>query len=86
MLQFFTHGYRITALVMVLAPGTVIVWSLLTGRYAEHTFAIEVAGIYAFAAFWVLKSWEIHQTNKQLAATPPSIPPTAATMKKRVAV
>ena len=84
--EFFRQGYRITALVMVLAPSSVIVWSLLTGRYAEHTFAIEVAGIYAFAAFWVLKSWEIHKTNKQLEVTPPSISPTGAPVKKRVAV
>jgi len=84
--QFFSHGYRITALVMVLAPGTVIAWSLLTGRYAEHTFAIEVTGIYAFAAFWILKSVEIHQTNKQVTTTSPSISPTAASVRKRVAV
>src|SRR5262245_530917 len=58
--DFFKHGYRITGVVMVLAPGSVIAWSLVTGTYAEHTFAIEVAAIYAFAAFWVLKSWEIH--------------------------
>jgi hypothetical protein len=25
---------------MVLAPGSVIAWSLATGTYAEHTFAI----------------------------------------------
>jgi hypothetical protein len=80
--QSFRHAYRITALVMVLAPGIVIGWSLLTGRYAEHTFAIEVTGIYAFAAFWVLKSWEIYKTNKQVTATPTSISPTLAPRPK----
>jgi hypothetical protein len=72
--RFLRQGYRITGFVMVLAPGSVIAWSLLTGTYAEHTFAIEVAGIYAFAAFWILKSWEIHKANEGLfiaaAATP----------------
>ncbi len=78
---FFKHAYRITGFVMVLAPGSVIAWSLLTGTYAEHTFAIEVAGIYAFAAFWILKSWEINKANEALfgaAAAPPEARPPAA--------
>jgi hypothetical protein len=66
--RFLRHAYRITGVVMVAAPGSVIGWSLLTGTYAEHTFAIEVAGIYAFAAFWILKSWEIHKANDALVA------------------
>jgi hypothetical protein len=77
---FFRQGYRITGFVMVVAPGTVIAWSVLTGTYAEHTFAIEVAGIYAFAAFWILKSWEIHKANEALfaaAPAPPAARPTA---------
>jgi hypothetical protein len=45
-----------------------------------------VTGIYAFAGFWVLKSWEIYKTNKQVTATPTSISPTLAIAKKRVAV
>ncbi len=83
--EFFRHGYRITGFVMVLAPGSVIVWSLLTGSYAEHTFAIEVAGIYAFAAFWVLKSWEIHKANEALSAAVPAPPPAAAPAAPRPA-
>lgn len=73
--RFLKHGYRITGLVMVLAPGSVIAWSLLTGTYAEHTFAIEVAGIYAFAAFWILKSWEIRKANQTLSREAPISPP-----------
>lgn len=77
--RFLRQGYRVTGLVMVLAPGSVIAWSLLTGTYAEHTFAIEVTGIYAFAAFWMLKSWEIHKANEALsqaaADTPGARPP-----------
>jgi hypothetical protein len=72
---FLKHAYRVTGMVMVAAPGSVIGWSLANGTYAEHTFAIEVAGIYAFAAFWILKSWEIHKANEALAAaTPPPVP------------
>jgi hypothetical protein len=83
---FLKQGYRVTGLVMVLAPGSVIGWSLLTGTYAEHTFAIEVAGIYAFAAYWVLKSWEIYKTNSHLEAAPapPSAPVGARARKVAV--
>jgi hypothetical protein len=83
---FFRQGYRITGAVMILAPGSVIAWSLATGTYAEHTFAIEVAGIYAFAAFWVLKSWEIRTANAQLAAEPPMAPPAATARRRKYAV
>jgi len=71
---------------MVLAPGSVIAWSLVTGTYAEHTFAIEVAGIYAFAAFWVLKGWEIHKANEPVAAELPSVLPIATTRPRKYAV
>ena len=81
--DFFKRSYRITGAVMVLAPGSVTAWSLATGTYAEHTFAIEVAAIYAFAAFWLLKGWEIHKTNEQVAAEPLSAAPlTTATPRK----
>lgn len=83
---FLKHGYRITGLLMVLAPGSVIGYSLLTGTYAEHTFAIEVAGIYAFAGFWSLKSYEIHKANKQIETEPPSITPAAKPRRKKYAV
>lgn len=87
---FFKHAYRISGVVMVLAPGSVIAWSLLTGTYAEHTFAIEVAGIYAFAAFWILKSWEIHKANEGLfgaaaPASPAARPPAAGPAARRAA-
>ena len=83
---FFRNAYRLSGLVMVLAPGTVIAWSLATGTYAEHTFAIEVTGIYAFAVFWVLKSWEIHKTNQQLAAAPVPAAVSIAPSSRKVAV
>jgi hypothetical protein len=83
--DFLKHGYRVTGVVMVVAPGSVIAWSLLTGTYAEHTFAIEVSGIYAFAAFWVLKSWEIHKANEALAETAPVAPAALPSAAERVA-
>ena len=82
----FRRGYRITGLVMLLAPGSVIAWSLVTGTYAEHTFAIEVLGIYAFAAFWVLKSWEIWIANEEIAAESPAIPSIAPAKRRKYAV
>jgi len=92
--RFLKHGYRITGLLMVLAPGSVIAWSLVTGTYAEHTFAIEVTGIYAFAAFWILKSWEIHKANDALSqgapdargARPPVTGPAPSSRRARYAV
>lgn len=84
--KFLTLGYRVTGLVMVLAPGSVIAWSLLTGTYAEHTFAIEVLGIYAFAAYWILKSYEIYKTNRQFEAAPPPPAAPVTSRRKKVAV
>jgi hypothetical protein len=71
---------------MVLAPGSVIAWSLATGSYAGHTFAIEVAGIYAFGLYWAFTSWEINKINKQREATLSSISPMDTASVKEVAV
>ena len=45
-----------------------------------------VAAIYAFAAFWLLKGWEIHKTNEQVAAEPLSAAPLTTARPRKYAV
>ena len=65
----YRHSYRILGIVMVLSPLTAFVTTtLLTGGTARYVFFIETAGIYAFAAYWYLKSRELAHTNAELRA------------------
>jgi hypothetical protein len=65
----YRRTYRILGTVMVLSPLTAFVaTSLLTRSIAQYVFFVETAGIYAFAAYWLLKSFELRRTNAELRA------------------
>jgi len=65
----YRRSYRILGFFMVASPLTAFVTTtLLTGSTARYVFFIETAGIYAFAAYWWLKSRELARTNAELRA------------------
>jgi len=55
-------AYRIIGVVMVVSPLIAFVTSLWVRR-ASFVFFVEAAGIWAFAAFWALKSWELKNSS-----------------------
>ena len=59
----YKRAYRIIGAVMLGSPGAAVLVSILLQRYQPHLFAIEMFGIYAFAVFWALKSYEIKQSQ-----------------------
>ena len=82
----YRRTYRILGIVMVLSPlSAFVATAVLTGGTARYVFFIEALGIYAFAAYWFLKSRELARTNAELHAvrsaldaTPHGVRPTAA--------
>jgi len=75
----YGRSYRTLGIVMVLSPLTAFVTTtLLTGSTARYVFFIETAGIYAFAAYWYLKSRELARTNAELHAVRGNLDATGA--------
>jgi hypothetical protein len=52
-------GYWLLAAGMIVVPGVVLVMTYLFQLSDQKIFFVEVAGIYVFAAYWLLKSIEL---------------------------
>ena len=63
----FKLGYRILGTLMIVLPAAVLAAHLLSppGRSRFPVLLIEIAGIYVFATFWLVKSREIALIEKQ---------------------
>lgn len=65
LIAFYKRVYRILAGVMILAPvagwGAGLIWG-------HGTFALEMAGIWAFGAYWLVKTWELHRSDVERRA------------------
>lgn len=55
--------YRSIGLVMLVSPLTAFLLNSVIGRGEAYVFFIEAAGIWAFAAYWLVKSSEFKKTN-----------------------
>ena len=55
--------YRGIGLVMLVSPLTAFVVNSFIGQGKAYVFFIEAAGIWSFAAYWVIKSSEFKKTN-----------------------
>ena len=64
----YRSSYRICGAFMVAAPLVAFVATVLAGNPGWYVFFIETAGIWAFAAYWLLKSRELARTNAELHA------------------
>jgi len=58
----YRRAYSIVGVVMALSPLTAFLLNVLTVMTA-YIFWVETAGILAFAAYWLIKSWE-HEESK----------------------
>jgi hypothetical protein len=68
--NFYKRWYRIIGLVMWVFPVVVAIleYFKLQAFGTRTVFFIEAAGIWTFAAYWLLKSREINSTKADLAA------------------
>ena len=80
--------YRSLGMAMVVSPlGALVTAQILRPRSGEASpiFFIEAFGAWAFGAYWLLKTWELRQTNAESAAAQgilvPALPSTAGAVE-----
>ncbi len=55
--------YRAMAVLMLLSPVTALVFSLFLRQLSSYVYCVESAGIWAFSASWLIKSYEFRETK-----------------------
>ena len=61
--QRYKMYYWGTRAALIIFPGTAAIAHYLTKRFDTLTWSLEVAGIYAFALFWIVKSRELRSSQ-----------------------
>lgn len=64
----YRRGYKLLGVLMLASPVIAFILSSILKLQNSSTFFVEVAGVYVFAAYWVLKSYEISETNSDQRA------------------
>ena len=55
--------YKMLGWTMVISPVAAVIWSQFLGLGRSTVFFVEVFGVYAFAAYWLVKTIEIRETK-----------------------
>jgi hypothetical protein len=55
--------YKLTGYVMAVSPAVAYIVILVLGAQSSFIFFAEVCGVYAFAAYWLVKTLEIRETD-----------------------
>ncbi len=61
----FKRIYRITGALLLVSPLTAVLMTLVFMQYTSYVFFAELAGIWAFGAYWLVKSHELSVTNAE---------------------
>lgn len=64
----FERAYKIIAAVMIASPGIAFVLTALLQQFRSLTFFVEVVGIFAFATYWLTKTFELSITETERLA------------------
>ncbi len=92
--KFYQTGYHVTAIGMIVFPLIALVITKLTNRQNNYIFAVELLGLWTFAAYWIIKSRELDENRTELhvlektsklASDPPesdSVKPTTPLLKQ----
>lgn len=64
----FKQYYTVTGLTMILFPLAAYLFTVVFEQHKRLTLFVEIAGIAAFAAYWIIKSREILQTQSERLA------------------
>lgn len=59
----YSQMYRIVGGLMLASPLTAFIVNLIIGTKTSYVFFIEVAGIWAFAAYWLIKGSELKRSG-----------------------
>lgn len=60
--------YRATSIIMGLSPVIAVVLQSVLGQTGKHVFFVEAAGVWAFAAFWLIKTLEMRVSGVESAS------------------
>jgi hypothetical protein len=69
--RLLEKGYRILGVAMITSPVFALVAARVLsspGNESSLVFYLEAFGVWAFAAYWLVKSWELKQTHADRAA------------------
>ena len=66
--RHFKMAYRVIGIVMILFPAIALVITLIFDQHDNFRFFVEAAGIYTFAAYWLVKSIELSKTEAEAIA------------------
>ena len=55
--------YKMLGWMMVISPVAAVIWSQFVGRGYSTVFYVEAFAVYAFAAYWLVKTMEIRETK-----------------------
>ena len=55
--------YKMLGWVMVISPVAAVIWSEFVGLGSSTVFFVETFAVYAFAAYWLVKTIEIRETK-----------------------
>jgi hypothetical protein len=72
--QWFRFGYFALAILLILAPATVIFMAYKVGRSDSRLFYAEWIAMWTFAEYWGLKSYELSRSNLEEAALKGQMP------------
>lgn len=61
--KWFERLYKIIGLWMIAAPAVALAMTVLVGDIGKYVFFAEAAGVWAFAAYWFAKSYEMRQSE-----------------------
>ena len=61
--EYYRRLYKILGWAMVISPVVAVVLTLIFDVRSSYIFFAEACGVYAFAAYWLVKTLEIRETN-----------------------
>jgi len=78
--QRYRNRYYVTGTLMLLFP--LIAWLIteVTNRRANYIFAVELLGLWTFAAYWIIKSLELEDSQAEITLWCPILGPAVNTM------
>ena len=67
----YSIAYRWLGIAMIVSPVAAVLWNALftpPGDHSSKIFFIEAFGVFAFAGYWLVKSFELRETSAEAAA------------------
>jgi len=82
--EVYRYAYWATRASLVIFPLAAIIAHLLTRNWDKLTYWLELAGIWAFAFFWLVKSFELWQAEKPVRQAVVGLSPPSSYSRHRL--